>query len=105
MMTNKNFSIITTPKEHDNLMYEDASCVIKCNIADFRDEVYWILLLSVKDKKTDDYCQLTSFQQAEILRRINYWTLKEYKRQLFETEAGFIETAPDNLEVPLLEMT
>ncbi|MGC6768035.1 hypothetical protein [Enterococcus sp. LJL51] len=76
-MNSENFSIHTRQNERDNLIYEDVSCVINCNIADFRDEVYWILILSVKDKRNNNDSQLTLPQHQEVLRRINYLTIKK----------------------------
>lgn len=102
-MGKENFKIMRKSNENKNTIYEDPSCIVNCNVADFRDEVYWTIILSAHTNETIQQVQLTNEQELEVYRRINYLTLKDLNKQIYVSRLGFIEEAPQSLDVPLLD--
>jgi len=102
-MSKENFKIMRKSNENKNLIYEDSSCIVYCNVADFRDEVCWTTILSVQDKKNTQQLKLTAEQKLEVYRRINYSMLKDLNKHIYVTESGIIEEKPQSLEIPLLD--
>lgn len=102
-MGKENFKIMRKSTENKNTIYEDPSCIVNRNVADFRDEVYWTIILSVHTNEIMQQIQLTNEQELEVYRGINYLTLKDLNKQIYVSRLGFIEEAPQSLDVPLLD--
>lgn len=102
-MSKEQFQIMTTATEKENLIYSDPSCIVYCNVADFRDDSFWTVILWSEDKKDNQQIKLTNVQVLEVYRRINYLTVKELGKQIYVSKFGFIEDAPISLEIPLLD--
>jgi hypothetical protein len=63
----------------DTLMYEDISCIVTCNVADFRDSVWWVTILTVFDKGKQLNVLLNGDKQLEVYKSGSEsisWTLK-----------------------------
>jgi len=104
-MCTENFKIITKATEKDNLIYSDSSCIVYCNVADFRDDIFWTVILWAQNNKNTQQVKLTSEQVIEVYRRINYLTLKELSKQVYVSTLGWIEEIPQSFEAPLLDWT
>ncbi|MGC6768029.1 hypothetical protein [Enterococcus sp. LJL51] len=103
-MSNENFNVTTKYNEKINLLYEDLSCIAYCKVVDFRDEVLWVDLSYVESRLTKKNVKLSSKQNTELFKRINYMTIKKMNKQVYEESLGFIEEPPYDLKSPLLEM-
>ena len=102
-MCKENFKIMRKSNENKNTIYEDSSCIVNCNVADFRDEVYWTIILSSHNKETRQQIPLTNEQELEVYRRINYLILRNLNKQIYVTKLRVIRDAPQSLEIPLLD--
>ncbi|MGC6768026.1 hypothetical protein [Enterococcus sp. LJL51] len=102
MRGKERFTIVINSSEKSNLIYKDLSCEVYCNVADFRDNVYWTILL--KAEKDGEKIGLTVKQKEEVYRRINYLSMKKSNKQVYVDELGFIEEPPYDLETLLLEI-
>ncbi|MBN8209826.1 hypothetical protein JI666_13800 [Bacillus sp. NTK071] len=65
-------SFITKTDGIDTLTYEDNSCDVECNVADFRDQIWWISIIKVVSKKSGSPITLTTSKQLELLQRIEF---------------------------------
>ncbi|WP_026907685.1 hypothetical protein [Paucisalibacillus globulus] len=53
------------------LIYEDTSCKVICNVADFRDPTWWIDIIKIVDKRNNEsYPPFKSDKQLEIYQLI-----------------------------------
>ncbi|MEI5990481.1 hypothetical protein A5881_001974 [Enterococcus termitis] len=102
-MKKENFKIITKATGMKNLIYEDSSCYVYCNVADYRDEVLWVGIISIQDKKNMTNIQLKTIQKDELFRRINYLSTRELHKQVYTNDFGLVNLKPHSLEQPLLD--
>lgn len=102
-MSKEKFQIMTKATEKENLIYSDSSCIVYCNVADFRDDSFWTIILWSENKKDNQQIKLTNVQVLEIYKRINYLTVKELSKQIYVSKLGLIEDAPMSLEIPILD--
>ncbi|ALS36600.1 hypothetical protein ABID30_003133 [Enterococcus rotai] len=102
-MGKEKFQIMTKATEKENLIYSDSSCIVYCNVADFRDDIFWTVILWTENKKNTQQIKITNEQVLEVYKRINYLTVKELSKQVYVSRLGFIEEAPQSLDVPLLD--
>ncbi|MBO0447638.1 hypothetical protein JZO78_14995 [Enterococcus ureilyticus] len=102
-MSKEKFQIMTKATEKENLIYSDSSCIVYCNVADFRDDSFWTIILWSENKKDNQQIKLTNVQVLEVYKRINYLTVKELSKQIYVSKLGLIEDAPMSLEIPILE--
>ncbi|KHL92376.1 hypothetical protein QW71_29465 [Paenibacillus sp. IHB B 3415] len=54
----------------NQLFYEDSSCRVFINVADFRDEIWWTTIIKAVNKKSDEVEKINNQQKIEIYRRI-----------------------------------
>ncbi|MBU3102411.1 MULTISPECIES: hypothetical protein [Clostridium] len=54
-----------------NLEYEDMSCLISLPTADVRDEVLWVSIEKVLDKRQDLETKLSKTQRYEVIKRVS----------------------------------
>lgn len=99
----ENFKIIRKAEDMNNLIYEDSSCYVYCNVADYRDKVLWTVILSAWNRITEQDIELTKNQKNEVYKRINYSTVNDLNKQLYVDKLGMIEQAPESLTIPLLD--
>lgn len=102
-MSKEKFQIMTKATEKENLIYSDSSCIVYCNVADFRDDSFWTVILWSENKKDNQQIKLTNVQVLEVYKRINYLTVKELSKQIYVSKLGLIEDAPMSLEIPILD--
>ncbi|WP_206913515.1 hypothetical protein IGL98_003469 [Enterococcus sp. DIV0840] len=102
-MSKEKFQIMTKATEKENLIYSDSSCIVYCNVADFRDDSFWTIILWSENKKDKQQIKLTNVQVLEVYKRINYLTVKELSKQIYVSKLGLIEDAPMSLEIPILD--
>lgn len=102
-MSKEKFQIMTKATEKENLIYSDSSCIVYCNVADFRDDSFWTVILWLENKKDNQQIKLTNVQVLEVYKRINYLTVKELSKQIYVSKLGLIEDAPMSLEIPILD--
>lgn len=102
-MSKEKFQIMTKATEKENLIYSDSSCIVYCNVADFRDDSFWTIILWSENKKDNQQIKLTNVQVLEVYKRINYLTVKELSKQIYVSKLGLIEDAPMSLEIPILD--
>lgn len=83
------------------LVYEDCSCKAICNVADFRDLAWWIVVIKVFDKKNEKEVKLDESKELELYKRILYDASQTGMKEIYTTKFGFIK----NIELEGIELS
>lgn len=96
-------TISTVSNGDENLIYEDSSCKVVCNVSDFRDTTWWVTILEVYDKEKNRPILLTNKKLMEAYQRITSEVNKQGMKEIYTTKFGFIRVVKDiSYEKPLL---
>lgn len=74
------------------IVYEDISCKVSCNVADFRDPVWWLGIMYVYDKKKNENIKVDREKKKEIYQKIEQHLSVDHNiHEIYTTEFGGIK--------------
>ncbi len=77
----------------NDIIYEDKSCIAQVGAADFRDKWWWVGIVKVINKKTEEPCKLTILQEKVLYQRISF----ELHQELYDDRLEFILCEDENI--------